>query len=60
VSKSFRLRGRLTTVDLLIREPCFAKKETMFSLSKAADLTLCMEAYYTEPFPSVRVPRVII
>ncbi len=34
------LKGvKLSTVDLLIKEVCFAKQQTMFAISKAADLT---------------------
>ncbi len=32
------LRGRLTTVSLLILVTCFVKKEIMFALSKGADV----------------------
>jgi len=30
--------GRLGTVDLLIQEACFVKKQIIFAISKAADL----------------------
>ncbi len=31
-------RGRLSTVDLLIKVACFVKQQVMSALSKAADL----------------------
>jgi hypothetical protein len=32
------LKGRLSTVGLLIKLACFVKNEMMFAISKAADL----------------------
>ncbi len=47
-------RGRLCTVDLLIKVACFVKKYIVFAISNAN----CQykEVNCTEPSPSVRVP----
>jgi hypothetical protein len=37
-SRELLLKGRLSTVDLLITVGCFVKKENLVSVSKAADL----------------------
>jgi hypothetical protein len=52
-----KTRGRLSTIDLLIRVACFARKEIMFSISKQLFQTSQYnELNCTEPSPSVSVP----
>jgi hypothetical protein len=37
IARNTNGRGRLSTVDLLIKVACFVKKEIMLALSKAID-----------------------
>jgi hypothetical protein len=48
-----KLRGRLSTVDLLIKIACFVKKEKYFPELKAADLKY---AKFSDPSLFLRIP----
>ncbi len=55
-------RGRLSTVDLLIKMGCFVKKENIALVWKAADLEETRkykEVNCTDPSPSVRIPSLV-
>ncbi len=43
MNRELLLKGRLSTVDLLIKMGCFVNKENLVSVLKAADINLLVE-----------------
>ncbi len=53
--------GRLSTVDLLVKVACLAKKKLMFAISKAADLYYITEGgKLYSPFPFSKASLVYV